>query len=71
MSLPRILKPTTPVLFDLVIGEAQDILGAELSWLTHVFGKSQKLVREREKKKYTYPGIFVNRTKYIDGLPSN
>jgi hypothetical protein len=71
MSLPRVLKPQAPVLFDQLIGEAQDILATELSWLTHIFGKSQKLVREREKKEYNYPGIFVDTKKYIDMLPTN
>ena len=72
MSLPQVLKPQDPVLFDLVIGEMQDILAAELAWLNHAFGKSQKLVKTQDKKTYAYPGIFVHgdKHKYIDVLPT-
>lgn len=70
MNLPQVLKPQNPVLFDLVIGEMQDILATELSWLTHSFGKSQKLITERDKKEYIYPGIFVSKKQYIDVFPT-
>lgn len=72
MSLPRVLKPQNPSLFDIPIGEAQDILSTDIVWLTHIFGKSQKLVKLRDKRKYTYPGTFVHgsQEKYIDLLPT-
>lgn len=70
MSLQQVIKPQDPVLFDLVIGEMQDILASELSWLTHAFGKSQKLVKHREKNQYVYPGIHVGKNQYIDMFPT-
>lgn len=71
MSLPQVVKPVDPVLLDKLIGEVQDDLALNLTWLTHAFGKSQKLVTKKDRKTYTYPGIFIQGTKYIDALPSS
>lgn len=71
-NLPKILKPTDPVLFDLVIGEIQDILAARLLWLNHAFGKSQRMVKKQDRRTVRYPGIFVHGRKedYVDVSPT-
>lgn len=71
MAIDRIYKqPQRAYLFDRVIQDLQDALG-ELSWLSHVFGRSERLVQMKDGiRKYT-PNVYRGKDDYISLLPDN
>lgn len=71
MAIDRIYKqPTRPYLFDRPIQALQDALGS-LSWLHHIFGRSERLVRYSDGRRYYTPNIYRGRDNYISLLPDN
>lgn len=71
MAIARIYKqPLRPYLFDRPIQALQDALGG-LSWLTHIFGRSERLVQYRDGRQYYTPNVFRERENYISLLPDN
>lgn len=67
----RIYKqPTRPYLFDRVIQSLQDSLG-ELSWLNHIFGRSERLVNVRNGVNEYTPNVYLGRNEYEPLLPDN
>ena len=71
MAIARIYKQqTSPKLFDGVIQDLQDALGT-LSWLNHIFGRSERLVQLKNGiHKYT-PNVYQGKGEYISLLPDN
>lgn len=67
--LTRIMKMSNPRLFDIIIGEIQDGLGANIAWLDHVFGRVERLVEMIDGKKYFTPNIYLGRNDYELILP--
>lgn len=67
--IPRIPKKEKPRLFDKVIQELQDGLGKEISWLEHIFGKAERLIEVRDKKRYYYPNVYIGSNDYERIIP--
>ena len=63
-------KPINPVFTDKIIVEVQDSLIARLSWLTHAFGRCQRLSKVRDKRTFVYPGIHIKSNEYLSLLPN-
>lgn len=71
MAIVRIYKqPERAYLFDRVIQDLQDALG-ELSWLNHIFGRSERLVKMVEGRKYYTPNVYAKNGEYISLVPDN
>lgn len=71
MAIARIYKqPARAYLFDRVIQGLQDALGG-LSWLTHVFGRSERLVVMKDGMRRYTPNVYYGRDEYIQLLPDN
>ena len=69
--IARIYKqPARAYLFDRVIQGLQDALG-ELSWLNHIFGRSERLVKMVEGRKYFTPNVYRKNGEYISLVPDN
>lgn len=62
--MERIPIKKNPRLFDRVIQEMQIGLANYLPWLTHSFGKAERLVKDILGKKYYTPNIYVGRNEY-------
>lgn len=69
MNIPNVPKPDVPILFDRVIGQIQDTLKANLSWLDYAFGKCQRLVTVKDGANVFYPGVHIGDGDYISVLP--
>lgn len=71
MAIARIYKnPTRPYLFDRVIQGLQDGLGG-LSWLNHIFGRSERLVKVVNGQRRYTPNVYAGGDEYIQLLPDN
>ena len=71
MAIARIYKqPTRAYLFDRVIQGLQDALG-DIAWLTHIFGRSERLVKMKNGMRYYTPNVYYGRDEYIQLLPDN
>lgn len=71
MELTRIYKqPARAYLFDRVIQGLQDALGS-LSWLDHIFGACERLVKMKGGMKYYTPNVYYWKDEYIQLLPDN
>lgn len=71
MAVERIYKqPERAYLFDRVIQGLQDALGA-LTWLDHIFGRSERLVKMVEGRKYYTPNVYAHNGEYIPLVPDN
>ena len=71
MAIARIYKkPTRAYLFDRVIQSMQDALGG-LSWLDHIFGRSERLVKMKDGMRYYTPNVYYGKENYIQLLPDN
>ena len=71
MAIGRIYKqPTSPKLFDGVIQDLQDALGT-LSWLNHIFGRSERLVQLKDGIRKYSPNVYQGKGEYISLLPDN
>ena len=71
MAIERIYKqPTRPYLFDRVIQGLQDGLGG-IAWLTHIFGRSERLVKMKDGARHYTPNVYYGKDEYIQLLPDN
>lgn len=71
MAIDRIYKQSKRAyLFDRVIQDLQDALGA-LSWLSHVFGRSERLVQLKDGIRKYSPNVYRGKDDYISLLPDN
>lgn len=71
MAIERIYKqPERAYLFDRVIQGLQDALG-DLTWLDHIFGRSERLVKMVEGRKYYTPNVYAHNGEYIPLVPDN
>ena len=71
MAIGRIYKqPARAYLFDKPIQALQDALG-ELSWLNHIFGRSERLVQVQDGRKVYTPNVYRGGNEYIQLLPDN
>ena len=66
MELERIYKqPSTGAkLFDRPIQNLQDVLGAQISYLDHVFGRCERLVKEVNGRRVYSPNVYVGKDDY-------
>ena len=71
MAIERIYKqPSRAYLFDRVIQDLQDALGS-LPWLSHVFGRSERLVQLKDGMRRYSPNVYQGTGEYISLLPDN
>lgn len=71
MAVARIYKqPNRPYLFDRIIQNLQDGLG-NLSWLDHIFGRAERLVKMKNGARYYTPNVYRGKDDYIQLLPDN
>lgn len=71
ITIARIYKqPSRPYLFDRAIQGLQDALG-ELSWLNHIFGRSERLVKMQDGRRTYTPNVYIGRDNYVSLLPDN
>ena len=71
MAIARIYKmPTSPKLFDKAIQDLQDALGG-LSWLNHIFGRVERLVKVVDGRRLYTPNVYQGRDEYILLTPDN
>lgn len=71
MNIPNVPKPAAPAFTDLVIGQIQDVLKANLSWLDYSFGKAQKLATVKDKQKHVYPAVHLSAGEYLNVFPTD
>lgn len=67
IKIPAVPKPENPAFMDIVVVQIQDILKANIPWLDHSFGRSQKLIDKDTKK--SYPAVHIGYEKYINVFP--
>ena len=65
MAIDRIIKVRKPALFDRVIVGLQDGLARELPWLTHIFGRVERLVKQTEGVRRYTPNIYLGKDEYL------
>lgn len=63
-AIERIPLKAHPALFDRVIQDLQKGLASNLPWLTHSFGKAERLVNVINGKRYYSPNIYVGGNEY-------
>lgn len=63
--IERVPLKTNPQLFDKAIGDLQKGLADNLKWLTHSFGKAERLVKIMPNgAKYYTPNVYVGGNEY-------
>lgn len=67
--MERVMKKKNPALMDKVIGSIQDGLATQLQWMTHVFGRAERLVKEQEGVRRYTPNVYVGKDEYLLLLP--
>lgn len=63
-NIERIPMKAHPRLFDIVIGEMQQGLAAQLPWLSHAFGKAERLVKIIQGRRYYTPNVYTGGNDY-------
>lgn len=69
INIPKVPKPSDPVMIDRVIGVMQDELMNKIGWLDYSFGRAQRLVTLRDGRESYYPGVFIEKKEYLNVLP--
>lgn len=69
INVPKAPRPENPVMIDKVIAYIQDRLVNNVGWLNHAFGRAQRLVTNRDRKTYYYPGVYISDNEYLNVLP--
>ena len=64
-ELTRVIKREFPHLFDKPIGNIQDGLAQNVSWLDHIFGRSERLIKEINGHRYYTPNWYVAKNDYL------
>ena len=71
MAIERVYKqPARAYLFDKPIQAIQDAL-AGLSWLNHIFGRSERLVVMKDGRREYTPNVYLGKNEYLRLLPDN
>lgn len=52
-----------------MLGQLQTALEANVSWLTHAYGKTQRIVKRIQGRDYYMPAIYTGDTEYLSMLP--
>ena len=61
-----------PVLLDKVLGQLCDALAANVSWLTNVYEKAQRLIeKDVQGRDLYFPAIYTGETEYLSMLPDS
>lgn len=60
-----------PQLIERVIGEVQVALSDSLPWLSHVFGKAERLVKMQNGRKYYTPNVYAGGNDYVSVSPDS
>lgn len=69
MSVERVFKVKSPVLFDKVIGSIQDGLAVSFPWLDHLFGRVERLTKPVQGARVMTPNVYVGGNEYMQILP--
>ncbi len=70
--MKRIYKQTNaPRLFDRPIQNLQDSLGVNCSFLTHIFGRCERLVKDVNGRRVYSPNVYLGKEEYILLTPDN
>lgn len=67
-DIPEIIDPKG---IDLALLEIQGKLIDGLEWLDHSFGKAQRLMTEKERTVFKYPGVYVGKKEYLNVFPDS
>lgn len=63
--IERVPKRQNPVLFDKLIAEIQDQLAKSIPWLSHIFGKAERLIKKMPNgRTYYTPNIYIGGNEY-------
>lgn len=68
-SKRSITLKTEPKLLDKVIQDIQQALYTDLSWLTHSFGRCERLVKTINGRRIYTPNLYVGKNEYIPLVP--
>lgn len=63
-QIARVPLKRAPRLFDIVIAEIQQGLAAQLPWLSHAFGKAERLVKIIQGRRYYTPNVYTGGNDY-------
>ena len=69
--MDRVVKKTTPTMFDKAFGYIQDALATELKWLDHIFPQAERLVKIINGKRIYSPNIYVGENEYEQITPDS
>lgn len=63
--MERIPIKAHPYLFDRVFQELQQVLGDNISWLNHIFGKAERLEKDYKTRwHYWSPNVYIGNDQY-------
>lgn len=65
MALDRIVKRTSPHLFDKVIGDMQQGIADNVTWIDHIFGRAERLLKVIAGRRYYTPNWYRGDDEYI------
>ncbi len=73
MSLRNPIPPTliNPVMLDAALDEINVKLSAYFPWLDNVYGKAQRMKREKNDNETIFPGIYVGEKDYLSMFPDS
>ena len=69
--MDRVVKKTTPRLFDKAFGYIQDALASQLTWLDHILPQAERLVKDINGKRVYSPNIYVEGNEYEQITPDS
>lgn len=67
----QVIETDNPVLIDKAILNIRRSLTDNLEWLTHAFGRCQRISKQIGKKRYFIPAIHAGGLQYADVMPSD
>lgn len=62
MAIPRIPTPANPALFDKFINQFNNKLSQKVTWLDHLFGQCEKVIKDKN----AYPVVFAGKNTGVD-----
>lgn len=71
MAVNRVPTIANPVLFDRVIVDIQKGLADNLGWLNRSFGRSERLVKMINGKRYYTPNVYAGGNEYLPVSPDS
>lgn len=70
-EIRRVTLRTNPQMFDRVIQELQQGLAKELDWLTHSFGRCERLVQMKDGRRVYTPNLYIGKNEYLRLSPDS